>query len=501
MRSGYFQRWTHDPVWLVNVGGAAVLGYTRLEYSRNPRPSKTKFQLGESFVSFPHIDYLFTDAPRSIRMDDASKPVIKMELKRIDEEPGGALMHLMDDADPPRLLRFAECHLADRPGQERLVRQYLQLAARQHQDDRAREFLKGGLSRRPVDVAWHRANTYLKNRDQEVAGLVAEYDAALKKEPTSAALLYLRGRIANERSDAVAYVRRAVDADPKFSWGWYALAYDAAARGDWQQSRSYAEQVWKLNARDDTWSEFWHIVRLATGEAASLEREYQELVARSAPEEVMLPLVNLCDALACQGKPHKGRDVLAEWERRIPPEVREAASAQTVVREFLALCRYTLGDLKEAIDDLDARGKPALLRGRVHLLLALGRAAEAAKEPVVVGSLSGDSLTALSLSVGLGDAGDEASAIVWRSSACRALEKDPSRGMKQAGRMLAAAKAPTRQQFDDLVMSNEHKALVALALAQRFPAERSWLFPYARKLNVSRRPPYYLVDRLTRPAQ
>ena len=70
VRSGYFSRWTDDPLWVLNVGGAGVLVYEEVSYGRNTSPAAISFHFGEPFEFFPNVTHPFKDLPESIRMKE-----------------------------------------------------------------------------------------------------------------------------------------------------------------------------------------------------------------------------------------------------------------------------------------------------------------------------------------------------------------------------------------------------------------------------------------------
>ena len=113
--------------------------------------------------------------------------------------------------------------------------------------------------------------------------LIAEYDQSLQKEPDNARLLYLRGRIDDDRAKQQMFFRRACAADAALAWPQMALAYDAASAAEWQQSRAYADKAFELELRYPGLEQMRHEARLATGDLIAMEKEYRrELAAADA---------------------------------------------------------------------------------------------------------------------------------------------------------------------------------------------------------------------------
>ena len=154
----------------------------------------------------------------------------------------------MTRGDARWALRFAEAHLRRNREDSALFSAYEEAAIGAGQTQRARQFLKTGLAERPIAVVWHRAYQDLGRTEHQEAELIVEYEAMLKKEPTSAGLLYLRGRIESDHAKGQEFFHRACKTDATLAWPWMALAYDAAGLGDWPQCRA-GRQSLRLETR------------------------------------------------------------------------------------------------------------------------------------------------------------------------------------------------------------------------------------------------------------
>ena len=67
-------------------------------------------------------------------------------------------------------------------------------------------------------------------------------------------------------------------------------------------------------------------------------------------------------------------------------------------------------------------------------------------------------------------------------------------------KVLKANDTPALQRLDTIMLDYRAKAIVALVMAQREPAEAAELLTRARKLNWSLVFPYHLINKLTVPA-
>ena len=68
------------------------------------------------------------------------------------------------------------------------------------------EFLRGGLSVRPIILQWHRAYQKLVEVAQPELNLQQEYEELLSAEPDNKTLMYLTGRLLLDSDAAMNYV-------------------------------------------------------------------------------------------------------------------------------------------------------------------------------------------------------------------------------------------------------------------------------------------------------
>ena len=107
---------------------------------------------------------------------------------------------------------------------------------------------------------------------------------------------------------------------------------------------------------------------------------------------------------------------------------------------------------------------------------------------------------ALELGLAYRLAGDESRAAEWTDKACSKLESGDA-DARRASTLLRSTDAPTREALDNVTMDARNKALLAAVLAVKFPALHDELGALAQRLNVTRLPPYHLVQRAVSPPQ
>jgi tetratricopeptide (TPR) repeat protein len=489
--TGYWERWTSSPVWVINVGGGAALLEHTLRYAANPLPSDVRCLIGTSFSYSPHVDYPFTTPPQSLKVSRHDKEVTKVHLERSDEPANLLFQYALTQVDTPVALRFAEARLRRDPEDGKLLEAYVEAAKTKPLTARVEQFLQAGLERRPVSIPWHRAYQDLGSRAAREAAMIPDYDTQLQKEPRSAALLYLRGRLTAERAQADEFFRRASEADPSLPWPWMALAFTAASDADWPKVRSLADKALALKLNDPGLRLLRRMACLAVHDTAALEAEDRQLLATDPFQEGLWAVIELCDLLAVQGRAAEAQEAFTAWGARVSDVTNPAATVQ-VYREILW---YILGDfdtLKQAATQPTSQMTPDL---RIHVLCALGREKEAANDPALEKARQ-ELTNAISLSVAFGIDGNASEAAVWRERACVAMEQENA-DLRRAAVLLRAPHGPSQKEIRAIALYPNAKALILAALAVRFPEQRTELAAMARKLNISRLPPYHLIRQVT----
>ena len=319
MATDYWQRWTNNPAWVINVGGAAALMNQRLHYAEHPRPSETTLAAGENLVFMPHVDYLFESAPQSLEVGDRSGEVIKYELSVAKESPLDIFLYLTDNGSADAAFHYGESQLLIDPSNDELLRAYLRIATEAGQTERAKDFLGKQFDRRPVLVNWHRMFHQLHATAAEKAELIKTYDRLLAAEPNNGAFLYLRGRLTPEKSTAAEFYNRAIAADPQLSYPWMALGHQAFTSGNWLKAKEYTERAQQLQPSRDN-EAIIELARLALGDGGVLEQEYRDSLDSGNPLEAMPIVMKLSNLLVARGDAAGAKQVIAEWEAKIPAQ-------------------------------------------------------------------------------------------------------------------------------------------------------------------------------------
>ncbi|WZO98265.1 hypothetical protein EP7_005325 [Isosphaeraceae bacterium EP7] len=485
LTSGFFERWTHTPFWALNPGGEAAFDVMTLYYSANPRPAEHSLVVGKPFLSLPHVDYPFEEPPDSLRTERRKGEVEKVAVRRIQGQDSSVAQALAE-TDRAGALDFVEKRLGRSPDDVSLMNVYLSFTIPAHRA-RAVAFLKSGLGRRPLSIRWHRAYQSLAEHEGGPAGMAADYDALLAKDPNSAALLYLRGRVEDDDARALDFYRRSTAADPLLPWPFMARGMRALNVGRWEEALAELQKARELNLTDGQLDRPIHTARMALGQAEALVAEYRAKLAASPVDPSTV--ISLFDALAASGHPEAIEAEKSAWVARLPIEAR--AGLVPIVGAFAL---YQADRLDEAISSLI--GSPAVgLMIRAQALAAAGRASEVAADPEMAKIDEPWTLAAVSLGLALEGKADEAAA--WREKA-RALLKPQTDDDRKAASLLAADTPPPLDQIDRIFLAPGEKAVTLALLASRFPEMRGEYLREAARFNVLRLPPYLLIQRVIR---
>ncbi len=491
LHSGYWSRWTHSPLWIFNAGKVAPVTEDTICYAVNPQPTKRNWLNDSEFNYVPHVDYVFEQAPQSMKVDSNSQTITKIRIGTTTFPPATIFLGLREGNDQEIALTFAEGYLNRNPNDVSLLSLYTQGVDDTASGPRVTAFLKSGLWRTPISVTWHRAYQNLKSIAANEAALAAEYDTQLISDPDNAALLYLRGRISVTRQEQLKYFRLANEKSPQSGWPAHGLAYDAAIRGNWREAKDLCDVAFPALRSDHAFRTLRHYVQIANGEANALEAEYRTQLTGQDYLDMVTSVYYLADVLAVQKKYDEARQVTRQWLAKI---VGPGAPPETL-SSFDSMLDYVCGDLERFRQEKSLISKTGLPQYRFQILLAIGDPDSAiAIDGVEKLLLEWPANLAVSLSYAL--QGNQTLADEWRSRACVKMQELDS-DHKRAAALLQKSETPTEDELDQIALAIGETPLFLASLAARFPDRKSEWNQRAQRLNVSRLPPYLLVTMAT----
>jgi tetratricopeptide (TPR) repeat protein len=251
LQSDFFGRWFAKPYWILNPGGEAVIEQGAITYAENPPPTQVNYLMGQRFMTFPSIDYPFIEPPARLQVNKRNQQQLVKTALRISNLPPVVIFRHQLTIDRSGAIGWAQDRLRHPLDGGELLDAYVMEMLQTPTDlARAEKYLKTGLTRRPVDIPWHRSYQTMVERGTNDPSLIASYDEMLKADPKNAALLYLRGRITPNVLERDRYFQQAMDADRYLGWPIYAFASRAASQADWKTAREQGMKALATGLKD-----------------------------------------------------------------------------------------------------------------------------------------------------------------------------------------------------------------------------------------------------------
>lgn len=490
LHSGFFDRFFKSPVWVVNLFGSAALVQTDYYYAENPRPSTETNYAGKRFVALPHVDYPFQVPPDEIQVAG------KQQLHKVclGVQPPNPMSTILAIENPGEALQTAEAIITCHPEDALLLETYTQVVIRYTATQRGEQFLRTRLDRRPVEVAWHRAFQILLDNDGRADDLEAFYDAAFESEPNDGRLAYLRARIEMDPQKAAELFKRAQANAPDSPWPWYADAFASMCRGNWPQVRTDLEEALERGLEPLYAERLLFLSRLATGESDEIVKEC--LAELEANPFALQTSFKLLEARACLGEYEVARRDWEDWKDGAAQylEIPQAAEAVDLLE---AAVLYQLADfdsLGHLLGRLDNKQRTSF---QFEMLLAQGHSDAIVADASLMRLVESDreAWEGLKLAVALHESQDASAAAEWSARSREKLAVG-DRFSRRAARFLSLPSAPEPDELEQLELPLNQKLVLLCVLAQRYPGIKSDLQPLVRRLNISRMPPYHLVERV-----
>lgn len=486
VESGYFSRFTRKPVWVVNVDGLAPLVEETVIYAVHPVPSSGQYEVGKVVSHYEHVDFLFDAAPQSMEIPNSSSRVEKKRLFVNSLSPTDLMQVLASNTGVEPAFKYAESLLKRRPCDEMLLDYYTFFGQNPANRDRIFEYLREGLWREPISVAWHRAYADMISTSEDASELRNAYDQLLVKDPRSAVALYLRGRIATDQREAAEYYQKSIDVDERFAWSWYGLAWHAAMQGDWATASQRLSKANEYGLRRPPMVAARKVVAMALNQGAAIESELNALSNSNNVPESLFGIMELCDLLAGMNRVNDVRNRWQLWSARVQPGPNAQRNLGHVVSY---LCQdFSPADLSVESDQISADIK-------LHHLVALGRTPDASV-PAITDSLS-DPFDFLSLAVSAYFDGDREQGDAFVERAARVMD-EKGENERAAAQLLRSAAPPKIEDLTKFTLRLGDHALLVTTLGMKYPERRGEFHLFARKLNVTRFHPYALIDRVTK---
>lgn len=488
IENSIFQRFSSKTVFVLNVAGAANLLWQEALYTVQPDPNAEnpyRVHFAEEFLTFRGVDYPFEEFPDEISMEGSS--ATRSRVGVLDAPPLSILMML---SDPPEMLRFAEHHLTINPADEMLLQVYSAISMGSDQTERCRAYLGKGVSRKPVAIEWHRMYQEMARSADAEEALISQYEGLLKDDPDNSALLYLRGRLASRATDAEVYFDRAIEADPKNAYPYFAKSYYLDSMGEYTQSKELASKAAELKPGQIQIEHLLFEIRFALGEFADLESELRESLAEdpmSGSTQQDLLRVLVADNRVAEAR--TAHDAFAAQVNSAGPN----ASPDAIASSLMNL-EYFVGNFEAWLAAIETLSDPEEVANSAPLAhFELGRLDDLGDGFAENAGLP-KGYSELLLSLAWRRQEDEAKAKAWREKAIEVfasgtLEETLIADLFRKGDQLDLG------EVDEVLPQRWFRAILLVALADAAPAHRKDLLTQAEKLNVVRYFPYQFLKR------
>jgi hypothetical protein len=268
IQTSFVERFLRQPLFVVNLGGAAALLRQETVYGDVALEAAPDRLLGPGpFLALDHVDFPFQPFP-----DQAPRQGVAVRVAWLRGAPADVAAALPPDA--PEALDALERALQADPGDARTLAAWVQRVQRADDADRELRVLEQGLDRRPLRVGWHRHYQDALQRRGRWDELRSRYDTLLAEAPQDADRLYLKGRLAARAGDAVQLYRRATAVDAEHHAAWRGLAVLLAGRGEWETAWEACERAG--DGSDPDLDELRFRLRVARGDLEALTSELEE---------------------------------------------------------------------------------------------------------------------------------------------------------------------------------------------------------------------------------
>jgi tetratricopeptide (TPR) repeat protein len=489
-----YQRFFANNVFIINAGRIAVITREETLYAEKPRltldDNSVRFYIDEPFISMPGVDYEFEEFPEKI-MVPAGETRTRTRVGVLRLKPVDMLKAFYADEVPPyKVLAYLDLHLDDMRNDSVSMAVYLQLSHVLGKMDNYLKRLEKGLSFRPVAVEWHRAYQEAKRTDGDLEALTARYDGMLGKEPENASLLYLRGRIDPDKRKAVEYFDKAIKADGKNAYPYFAKAYFSACRGDFTSARELSARAVELNPGSYQMKEMYYNMRFAT-------RQYDELEKEIRPEFVRSPMDTdyfrqLVEVLFAKGDDKGIQNALKKYRETVQKDAPGDPYQFAINARMIPA--YLRGDFDSYASDAAAL-KDEDSRVELLKIAYLNRGEMEKLEELPIMKVTIDGYNCLLFWLGWLEKDNPEKAEPWLKLAKERFLASTDDENK-VGKWLERPAGKIAPELLELAVLPEYKRILYAAFIRLFPKERRALQAGAKKMNFSLTYPHHFISKI-----
>ena len=469
---------------VVNPDAAALVAEETCIYTPKDQPTvdspDPRLHSGRTSYALNRPDYFLEEFPDSI---DMPKHASQTERDRIAvlakfnyERAAGIVLRY---SGRPALVAYFKALGERLPNDQELIGAALETL----NPAEAKAFFAAHLATRPALVEWHRGYQNFVLHQLPDTDLAAEYRRLAETEPEEGAFAYLYGRLLDNPAEDTAWFERALAAKRPCAYGHFALAYSAAARGNYADALAALGQARTTGLDNDSVREQRIDCLLALRRFDEALKEFE-----GQPAAAVADFSRANDELHLRylagGKAAATR-VIDTFLAHLPDSVRKKSGAE-VRKDFEAQLAYFEGNIARYADSISPEAEGFTLAVRAICQNDNAAAEEALAELPTQNSTS---WFLLYLSARL--AGDGEAETYW-DNAVAALAHEPN-GHRRLAAHFAGTTPLSTAELVDFPMAAGEKRLFLAALGLHEPALRTACFARAAQCNFNRRFPHHLV--------
>jgi hypothetical protein len=485
--SPFIKRAFSRPTVVINPDRQAIIRREEVIY-RDTRSSRnfeqtenpTEFFSGDSTYEFSGIDFEFATPPREI------------SLKNRDSEERRVLVDVEKNVDVASLLRFANERQNEKLGTiaGALLSWHggdpktYDLLSDSLQPAQLLEAVAPLLDDRPVNVPAHRIHQKTKELVDPAYDGSKEYEGLLAADPTNRQLMYLAGRVSEDRRRAADLFRQASSGDSPDPFALHARSYEHLKRGEMEQAVMLGRKAHEAVPTDGSVAGNYQQALIATDR----HEEALRVLDRTAYGE--LGWRRLATELTSRFRTKGAAGCDEAVEHLLSLAKRDGATSELIAgtrAEYKFAIAYMSRNTPEMAKWSRISSDPVVRFAHAVTLRQVEKAATCLND--APDSWWFDYLT---LYVLARMEGDSAADKVWGESILRLSAAGPD------GAALAAwlsGSRPDVQVMLDFEASAAIKRIVLTAAAARYPAGRSDYLNAARRYNFELIHPHQLIER------
>jgi len=484
VRTPFFSRAFSDTSIVLNPDAQAVLVRERNTYSaQSVREEDPVYTLhsGKELHIFEDIDYEFTDFPSSITTESSASRIHKWRVYNIVPEEGMSMFQLALQGLEERhlIVGYLRKRALMHPDDITALTLYCTVAMSDPNED-ALPLLKQGTSRRPLLVDWHRLYQSIMEQSSPDHDLVSEYRAMQEAEPRNRELMYLLGRVLEDRAEATKWFEKAEGGPRPIGFGYASMSFNHYCLGEFAEAAALLEKAMAIKPDREPWRDQYRTILLGA-------KRYDDLLAairksRKAEPTEGLHVANEVNVLTQAGRIAEAQQAMAAYLALMKEQ--EPGAVPDLKRALKGSIAYASGNFAVYRECYAGSRSPNDLFA-LALIDEDTNAIEAALEKVE-GPTYFQYLLAYCRLV---QKGHTERAGKQLAKAIESLENTAPE-YRRTARMLKGDAALVREQLAPMHMESYDKRLIATAIGLAVPEVRDHCFAIARRHNFDHTFPY-----------